>query len=358
MLRSAFILIVSAIAIFPHFAFGEPVVPRKLRVGFVLPLTGPAAPYGVAIKNSVDLALREVRGAADVIEPIFEDAQFDLKLAVASFNKLRTVSKTDVIVVWGLGQCKVVAPLADLNSSPMIALCLATDVAKNRRYVLRFQSSGDDYMRTTAEWLYQKGKRKIGVVVADTPYTEEMYQALLRQKLPSQEIQLLDRVASHSGDFYSQFAKLRRAQVDALGVLLNVGQIGTFAKQLKSNVRGLTIFGTNVFGSRSEIEVADGSLSSSTYAELVLAHEFIERYQRNFGDDSQLGFGALAYEIVRAISLSAKSFLSAKDTDATILDAMMQNGEVKSEIVGQYTFNQNEGEGKHVTFPLTMLQIP
>ena len=343
-------------SLFHSTALAEP-IHNKIKVGFVIPLTGPAADYGVAVKNAVELGMQEIQGASDHIEIILDDAQYDFKLAASSFNRLRSVVKADVIVVWGLAQCRVVAPIAELYKTPMIALCLAKDVAKSRKFVLRFQSSVDEYMRTTAEWLGKQGKHKIGSLVADSPYTEEMYRAFERQRLDSQSLVLLDRVSITSNDFYSQVTKVRRSGVDALGVFLGVGQIGTFAKQLRGQSNGAQIFGTNIFGSRSELVVAEGGLAGSYYADIELAPAFKERYTNRFGNDAQLGFGALAYEILRVLTKVAADYRKEESRPITILDAMVNAGEVASEIVGTYKIKEDQEEGKHVRFPLQMIPV-
>ena len=67
---------------------------RPITVGLILPLTGPTADYGVAIKNSIGLAFEEIPDLGERIHLLYEDAQYDPKLAVTALAKLRIASQS------------------------------------------------------------------------------------------------------------------------------------------------------------------------------------------------------------------------------------------------------------------------
>src|SRR5512141_3177904 len=62
-----------------------------VRVGFVVPLSGPLAAFGAAIRNGVALALEDDPRASAAIEPLYEDSMYDSTQAVAAFQKLNSM---------------------------------------------------------------------------------------------------------------------------------------------------------------------------------------------------------------------------------------------------------------------------
>lgn len=342
---------------FPAILSAEVSKGRTIRVGFILPMTGPAADFGVAMKNAIQLALEDTRGTPITIEPIIDDAQYEVKNAVNSLASLWNVSKVDIVVVWGLGQCRAVAPVAEKQKIPLIAICLAPEVAASRPHVLRFQSSSDEYMKATTDWLKAAGARRIGVLLSENGYTEEMFAALERQIHSDQSISIVDRVPAVGQDFYSQVMKIRSARFDAFGLFLAVAQAGTFAKQMSLADKQPIVFGTNVIRSESEIVNAGGKLEGALVSDIRIQQSFVDRYVRNFKSEAQLGFAALAYEIVRLISNQTASVRDNEPLGQVVFDRIVSSGVQRSTVVGDYSIKSSPKEGNYAQFDLGMMRV-
>ena len=329
---------------------------RPITVGLILPLTGQTADYGVAIKNSIGLAFEQISDLKERIHLSYEDAQYDPKLAVTALTKLKNIDKADIVFVWGLAQCKTLAPIAEMQKIPLVALCLESSVAKDRKYVLRFQSSVDDYMQTTANYLQKNNLQRLAVILSETPYTEAMYEALQRQRGPKQSIQLVNRLPTSTMDFRMDVAKLRSGAFDAVGVFLSVGQVATFTKQYHEQRGELPIFGTNLFGSHSEVAAAAGNMEGSVFAEVNVKPEFLALYKKRFQNDMQIGFGALSYEFFA--SLGEVLRLQGVPSDPVdLLDRLANSGQHQGTAAGPYRVESSPQFGRHVSFPLTMRRI-
>lgn len=342
---------------FPTILSAEESKSRTIRVGFILPMTGPAADFGVAMKNAIQLALEDFRGAPIKIEPIIDDAQYEVKNAVNSLAALWNVSKVDIVVVWGLGQCRAVAPVAEKQKIPLIAICLAPEVAVSRPHVLRFQSSSDDYMRATTDWLKAAGVKRIGVLLSENGYTEEMFAALERQIHSDQRISIIDRVPAVGQDFYSQVMKIRSAKFDAFGLFLAVAQAGTFAKQVSLSEKQPIVFGTNVVRSESEIVNAGGKLEGALVSDIRIQQSFLDRYVTNFKSEAQLGFAALAYETIRLISNQTAVVLDNESLGQVVFNRIVSSGVHRSTVVGDYSIKSSPREGNYAQFDLGMMRV-
>jgi branched-chain amino acid transport system substrate-binding protein len=272
---------------------------NNFKVGVIAPLSGIAAEYGVALKNGIELAKKENQGLFGSVDFILEDTPYEPKAAVSSFNKLRTVDKVDLVYVFGVAFCDVVAPLAQNYKVPMVAQCVQASVTKDRPYVVRFFNYSDQYARVLAEYLKHRDVRRIGVVIAEDTYLEEMYRALSDNISPEQSLTIVDRYQKPQMDFRSTVAKLRTENYDAVAVFLAAGQIAQFYKQLAEQRVTVFTFGTNFFESMSEAINSGKTMEGAVFANNLVRASFIGKYGEEYGNESQITFAAFGYEFAK-----------------------------------------------------------
>jgi branched-chain amino acid transport system substrate-binding protein len=241
----------------------EVLAQEKFKVGAVLPLTGAAADYGIAIKNCIELARKDNPELFTNIEFIYEDAAYDPKTAVSAYRSLTDGQQVDLTVTWGVSFCKALAPIAEARKSPMVGLCLDPAIGSGRRYVLRFMNTTDEVMRVQAQYLFERGVRRIGLLLAEHPYLEELREALQRNLIAGQTMVLIDQLPNKEMDLRTNILKLMKGekQFDSLGVFLFAGQIASFYKQARDMGFDTQTFGTNFFESLSEVHASSGSMN-------------------------------------------------------------------------------------------------
>lgn len=285
MLKRFAILLVS-LGIFVTNAGAEP-ARAHLRIGAILPLTGATADYGQSIQRSIELAQADSPESFRDINFIYEDVAYDPKLAVAAFHKLTSVDHVDAVYVWGIGACKVVAPLAQARSVPMIGQCIDPGTGRDRPSVLRFMNYTDEYLQTTARYLDSVGAKRLAIILTENPYLEEMEAALERNLRPGQTTTVLQRYPEKEMDFRAIISRLRTGGYDAVGVFLSAGQIATFYKQAREQGLAMRTFGTNYFESASEIAASDFSMDHAVFANNLVNPAFIQRFGVLHGSVSQ-----------------------------------------------------------------------
>lgn len=74
---------------------------EKLKLGIIVPLSGPLAFFGQDYVRAYDLAVEARPGLKDLFEVKWEDSAYDSKLAIAAFNKLTSGDGADVILSFG-----------------------------------------------------------------------------------------------------------------------------------------------------------------------------------------------------------------------------------------------------------------
>jgi branched-chain amino acid transport system substrate-binding protein len=331
--------------------------PRPFKIGVVIPLTGVTAEYGEAIRNGIELAREDYPELQKSVSLQYEDQQFDVKLAVSAFSKLRTVDQVDLIIVFGLGPCKALGPLAEQYRVPLVAICIDTAVAKGRPYVMRLQSSAEDYMRATARWVCEREMKRIGFVVADLPYTQAIFEAIEK---PSREYGvetvLLNRVPSDQMDFRSDLSRARLEDLDGVGVFVSAGQIAAFARQARELKFQKPLIGSNFFGSVSEVKAARGALNGAVFAEVELRRAFVERFVQKFESSAQLGFASVAYEFFRSTDLVLRR--EAKPLSGLeLFDRLNELQTLPGVATSGVEFLNTPDEGRHARFELVMQQV-
>ena len=322
----------------------------------ILPLSGAAADYGQSIQNSISLAKEDQPEIFTKIKFITEDAQHDVKLAISAFKKLVELDKVDLIYTWGVPFCKGLAPIAEAQKIPLVGQCINQDSTRGRKYVLRFMNYTDEYLLAQVKDLYNKKFERLGIVLADHPYLEEMYEALMRTLVDGQSVKVVDKFLIDNFNFRSTISKVKASNYDAIGVFLYAGQISQFYKQLAEQKLDIPTFGTNFFESLSEINSAGKTMDGAVFANNLARAEYIERYQDKYNSVSQIGFGALGYEFA---VLTGKLFnntpnkLSADQIVAKYTSSGVQGGTA----AGPYEFKNIEEAGQYAYFPIAIKRI-
>jgi branched-chain amino acid transport system substrate-binding protein len=95
-----------------------------IRIGAVLPLTGPMAPYAESIMQGMDIAAEEINASGGIngqtLDIIYEDSQGDPRTGVSAFNKLNLVDKVPLIFSSMTGVILAIQPEADKQGVVLI----------------------------------------------------------------------------------------------------------------------------------------------------------------------------------------------------------------------------------------------
>lgn len=273
-----------------------------LKVGVILSLSGPTAEYGEALRRGIQLGVAHYPEAKRKFQFIFEDAEYSPTKAVQAFHKLAELDKVDLVYVWGVSFCEAIAPLAERRRMPTVAQCISPTVSAKRRYVIRFMNQTNEYVDMLLSEIQARGWKRLGIVITENPYLEEMYNALKERASKNIQIELIDRYQIHQNDFRSTVAKLHQSRYDSIGVFLAAGQISKFYLQMREARLNMASFGSNFFDSYSELEMAGGAMDGAIFANNYVAPIFAAEYFGTYNDLSQVQWAALSYEFVKHLA--------------------------------------------------------
>lgn len=328
---------------------------QPIKVAALLPLSGPVAEFGVAARNGLELARRDHPDRFHRIEFLFEDSQYDNKIALSSFQKLRSTSGVQLVYSWGFGPNQAVAPVAEAQRFPLLAVSSERSVSAGRQFVLRYCYYNEMVSQALLRYLRAKGLKRMALVKTDIAFIDGVIDGMRKNLRADEVLEIVDTYAPGDTDFKSTIAKLKNRSYDALGVFLMSGQISQFYRQsAQLNYRPVT-FGTDFFDSVQEVRDAAGAMDGAVFAAPYVDPDFVARYKATFGNDLQVAWAANGYDFAE---LLARVIDRRPDTqeDSTLLDALRKEQGVELGSAARYRFDSSP-EGPGFNFKVVAKQI-
>ncbi len=215
-----------------------------LKIGLVLPLSGPFAAHGAQIENSVRLYMKEHGDtvAGRKIRLIVKD---DTGIAPAiSKRQAQTLliqDKVDILAGFGMTPSAFsVAPLATETRTPMIVMNAATSsITTKSDYIIRTSFTLPQVTTPIAAWALKNGIRTVYTIVADYgPGHDAEGQFIRAFEAGGGKIIGSTRTPVSTPDFAPFLQRAKDARPDAVFLMLPAGEQGVaFAKGFKE--RGL-----------------------------------------------------------------------------------------------------------------------
>jgi ABC-type branched-subunit amino acid transport system substrate-binding protein len=309
-MRTFYSPIISLLIIcFPLIASAEP--DTRFRVGMALPLSGALEEYGIASRSAVILATETFSKINKHINFIYEDTRGENVGAISAYNKLRSIDRVQLIMVWGFGPVQAVAPIAESQKVPLIAFSAERNVSIGKKYMIRFNFYAEQVGEVLANYFRKQGKKHYGIVKSEQAFLNAIYDGFASSLRPGERVDLIENYQVSDMDFMPSILKARKRGFDALGVLLWPGQIGKFYQQLKVVGGGLETFGPHLFENRSEISLAGDAMNGAVFGLMNVTDDFRSRYTKRFANDNRISFAASAYDFA---TLTGKLFQSDSST--------------------------------------------
>ncbi len=214
----------------------------SVKIGVILPMTGPSASTGRQIDAAIKLWLAQSGGKAGGkrVEVILKD---DAGVADTTRRLAQELVVNDkVVALAGFGLTPLAlatAPIATQSKTPMVVMAAATSsITEASPYIVRTSFTLPQAAVSIAEWAPKNKIRKVVTLVADYgPGNDAEKFFADRFTLNGGSVADKLRTPLRSPDFAPALQKVRDAAPDALFVFLPSGQGAQFMKQFAE--RGL-----------------------------------------------------------------------------------------------------------------------
>jgi branched-chain amino acid transport system substrate-binding protein len=248
-----------------------------LKVGLLLPLTGPFSTTGKQLEAGARLYLAQHGDtvAGRKIQLIVKDDMATPDVAKRLAQELLVTDKVHVLAGFGLTPLAfAVAPMATQTKTPMVVMAAATSsITQASPYIVRSSFTVPQVVMPLADWAWQNGMRKVVSLVTDyapgidsEKYFKERFTA--RGGVVVETL----RVPLRNPDFAPFLQKVRDLQPDALFTFVPAGVGTVLMKQFHE--RGLAQAGIRVIaeGSVTDDDILDGM--GDTALGVVTSHHY------------------------------------------------------------------------------------
>lgn len=325
----------------------------KLKIGFIVSLTGPVAAWGTAVKNGVELAREEHPEIDQVFQVIYEDSQYVSKIAVSNLQKLRSIDKVDAVYVFGGPMGDTLSPIAERMKLPMFTTEYNPRYTRGKKYVIRFANNASDYAEAILSTLRARKLKRFGIVKVENQYHNTLSSAFIESISKDESVEVLRNFKPDETDFRSIFPLLRQRNFDAIGVYISpTGHNAFFAQARSAGIRFNGLFGTNGFESNVLNQGVEEVVEGALFANTTVDPDFRTRYQQRFGSIDQLVDAALAYEFAVLVKDLFRGQPKPDSPEAFLSKFALTSS--RNGICGKYFYRNSPETGQYFSFPMAV----
>lgn len=331
----------------------QTVVKEPIKIGFIGPLSGDAASYGVDEKNSTILAVEEINEAGGInsrkLEIIYEDGKCSGKDAVSAAQKLINIDKVKIILGGACsGETLAIAPIAEQNKILLFsAFSSSPDITNSGDYIFRNSPSDLDVAKGYVRFIVNKaGYKKIAVMSENTDYASGVRKIFNEELRNMGGVVAADEVFKQGErDFRESITKIKTSGAEAIFINPQSGVTGGLAlKQIKELGLKMPVFSVFVFSGKDAQEAAGLAANDLIYFDVagLSAEEkgknFLNKFVSRFGKIGGTEYSAGSrYDSVYIIANALKECSENTECIKNFLYKM----DWYYGIIGKYKFDMN-----------------
>ncbi|MEW6602237.1 MAG: ABC transporter substrate-binding protein [Nitrospirota bacterium] len=271
---------------------------EKYRIGLVVPLSGPVAYIGEAMKNSLILAKEQIGTTSRFdYDLIIEDDQLDLKLDATIGNKFINVDKVDAIITLGGG--KVISPMAKKSKTLHYSVAVMEYIADGPTNFLHWAPSKVLNGRL-AEEMKKRGIKKYGVFYETTYEGFKIYRDDLKAAADKLGMEMVsdESFPMDATDFRAQIARVKGKGADIYVYYCQTPAMEILTKQLREAGDNTPLTAVESFELTKEKDLFEGYwFVSSPHP----TNDFVDAYKKRFGYEPAVA-GPNTYDILMLVN--------------------------------------------------------
>ncbi len=309
-----------------------------LKIGGIGPSTGPAALYGLAVKNGGELAVKEINEANPdglQLEWMWQDDEHDAEKSVNAYNKL--VDDGMQVLVGSVTTTPCTAVAAEAYNNRTFALTPSASgpaVTEGNDNVFQLCFSDPNQGIASADYIKENfADKTVGIIYNNA----DNYSSGIRDKFKSEYEEGGKTVTEatftdETTDFKAQLNTMKDAGVDLLFLPIYYAPAANIMTQASQIGYAPTYFGVDGMDGILGADGFDASLAEGVllltpftpYSEDEKIQEFVKKYEEAYGE-TPIQFAADAYDCVYAIyDAYQKTGLEADASMEDICEAMIE----------------------------------
>ena len=319
------------------------------KIGGIGPVTGPAAAYGVAVKNGMEMAVEEINADGGIngtkIEIQFEDDEHDAEKALNAYNTLKDWGMQMLLGTVTSTPCAAVAAetandqIFQLTPSGSAKECTANDNA------FRVCFADPDQGKVSADYIADHDLAKKVAVIYDSSdnYSNGIYETF-KAEADAKGLEIVAAeafTADNNKDFSTQIQKAKDGGAELVFLPIYYTEASLILDQAKKADFTATFFGCDGLDGLLGLENFDTSLAEGVMlltpfvadADDEATQKFTKAYEEKYGE-TPLQFAADAYDGIYAIKAACEEEKVSADMDIAEICEKMMSGMTKITVNG------------------------
>ncbi len=292
-------------------AFAPAMAEEVIKIGGIGVLSGDYALYGLAVKEGVDLYIKQVNEAGGLngkkVEIIWEDTQGEAANAINAYYK---VTEQDGVVAFigGVlsGESKALAEVSAEDGVPQITpSSTAYDVTTGRPNVFRTCFLDPFQAKAVAQYMADEGVKKVAVLYDNaTEYSAGLYESF-KEKCAELGVEIVAAESAAYGDkdYKTQLTTVQSADPEAVFLPYYGADAAMILAQAKELGLDVKFYGADGISDIVDY-VTDKTLLTrlvytdhfSTGAQSETAKKFLDAFQAEYGKMPTISFSATGYD--------------------------------------------------------------
>jgi len=285
-------IIIVIIIIVAVVVFYKPKPKETIKIGVIVPLTGPGASIGTTLKEALEWKIEELKAQGVPIELYIEDSQSDVKQAVSAFQNLVNVKGVGLIFTITSSAGLALKPLAEENKVLVWADTTHPNQTRDSHYVLRHSNIVEKDVAVIGDFIKQKSYKRIGLIYQQDDWGVAWNQYFIDFAKNSNIEVISEAVNPKDSDFRTTITKVKAKDPDAIFLVALGPAAGLLIKQAKELEYKGDLYSSNGFILTPDaVKIAGDFAKGMYYLTYEENAQFKKDYQKKLNKEpSILGF--------------------------------------------------------------------
>lgn len=257
------------------------------KIGVIAGFSGVGAEYGMSYRRGLELA-----ALPPGFSFIYQDDQFTPAKTISAFNKLLEQDKISKLIVGDTVTAQAVVPIARRRKIPIYVWASEAGEISSEPLVTRLWDTNERDFGVAVQGLQGRGFKRVAVFTSAHTYANDWGSTIAKALPGSTHVSFSLTPPSYQTDIL----KARAAKYDAVGICLNPGDNGVFARQFKQLKTGVPLFACNFVEATTDIDAAAGAFDGVFFSGPKVTSEFTNLYRSKYGSTDHLFSAAVFHD--------------------------------------------------------------
>lgn len=278
---------------------------KVVKIGAILPQTGPGAVFADYISEGINLAVEEINARRrPQVRVLYEDSMNQPREGVTAYNKLVSTDDPPVVIVALSSVAKALAPLAAQSDTVQVYVAVAIPDITDGKYTFRVYPEAHGMAGVMARFNYTRlNAQNSAVLYINDDFGRvslEAYRAEFERH--GGRVVFADSYELQQADFRLLIGKLRNVSPPPDIIYLNGygPSYGALVRQLREQDVKAQLTADMTMGLPNTLEQAGEAAEGVYFVDGYLAPEFAEKFAGRYGKEPS-SYAGYAYDIVNLI---------------------------------------------------------